>query len=60
VIATAKVTALDALTNNVRNVPTQVGHAINIPVVAPIPLHPPTFLEMDIALTASATLRPTK
>ena len=60
VIAKVNTTALDALTNKDRNVPTHVGHAINNPVVAPIPLRPPAFLETEIALIASATLRPTK
>ena len=40
--------------------PTQVGHAINNPVVAPIPLNPLPLLKNVKALTASAMFNPTK
>ena len=53
-------TALVAPTNNERNEPTHVGHAINSPVVAPIPPKPPVFLDIEITLTANAVFVATK
>ena len=55
-----KAIALVAPINNERNDPTQVGHAINSPVVAPIPPKPPVFFEIEIALTANAVFTATK
>ena len=43
-----------------KNVPAHVGHAINNPVAAPIVLIPPPFLEIEYAVTAIETLRPTR
>ena len=55
-----KTTALVLPINNDRNEPTHVGHAINNPVVAPIPPKPPVFFEIEIALTARDVLAATK
>ena len=60
VIAIVNATALDAPTNNDRNDPTHVGHAINNPVVAPILPNPPVFLVIEIALTANAVFVATR
>ena len=60
VIAIVNVTALVAPTNNDRNDPTHVGHAMNNPVVAPILPSPPDFLVMAIALTANAVFVATR
>ena len=49
-----------APTNNDRNDPTHVGHAINNPVVAPILPNPPVFLVIEIALTANAVFVATR
>ena len=43
VTATVNATTLVAPTNNERNEPIHVGHAINNPVVAPILPRPPVF-----------------
>ena len=60
VTAIVNATALVAPINNVRNDPTHVGHAMNNPVVAPIPPSPPDFLVMAIALTANAVFVATR
>ena len=44
VTAIVKATTLVAPTNNERNEPMHVGHAINNPVTAPILPKPPLFL----------------
>ena len=60
VIANVNATALDAETNNDRNVPAQVGHAMNSPVAAAT-LPMPAFLRsMENAFTAIAEFSPTK
>ena len=59
-IAIVKTTALVAPTNNDKNEPTHVGHAINNPVVAPIPPKPPVFFDIEKALTARAVFAATK
>jgi len=59
-MARVKATALEALTHNERNAPTQVGHAMNNPVVAPMLVNPPLLFEIENALTARATFNPTK
>jgi len=46
--------------NNDRKVPAQVGQAINNPVVAPVLLRPPVFLDIEIAPTARAIFRATR
>ena len=43
-----------------KNVPAQVGHAINNPVAAPTVLIPLPFFEIVYALTAIDALSPTK
>lgn len=43
-----------------KNVPAQVGHAMNKPAAAPIELAPRPFLEIEYALTAIAAFNPTK
>ena len=43
-----------------KNVPAQVGHAINNPTAAPIVVIPLPFFEIVYALTAIATFSPTK
>lgn len=43
-----------------RNVPAQVGHAMNNPVAAPNALAPLPFFEIVYALTAIDALSPTK
>ena len=60
VIAIVNTTALVAPMNNDKNDPTQVGHAMNNPVVAPILPNPPVFLVIAIAFTASAVFTATK
>ena len=60
VIAIVNAIALVAPTNNDRNEPTHVGHAINNPVVAPILPSPPVFLVIEIALTANAVFVATR
>ena len=60
VIAIVNATALVAPTNNERNDPTHVGHAMNNPVVAPILPKPPDFLVIEIALTANAVFVATR
>ena len=52
VTAIVKATTLVAPTNNERNEPTHVGHAINNPVTAPILPKPPLFFVIEIAFTA--------
>ena len=59
-MAIVNATALVAPTNNERNEPTHVGHAINNPVVAPILPRPPVFFVIDIAFTASAVFVATR
>ena len=46
--------------NTDKNVPAQVGHAMNNPAIAPTLLAPLPFLEMVYALTAIAAFSPTK
>jgi len=53
-------TALVDAINKERKVPTHVGHAINRPVVAPIPLSPPPFFEIVKAFTANVTFNATR
>ncbi len=48
-IAIVNAIALVAPTNNDRNDPIHVGHAMNSPVVAPIPPRPPVFLDIENA-----------
>ena len=60
VTAIVNTTALVAPTNNERNEPTHVGHAINSPVVAPIPPNPPDFFVIEIAFTANAVFIATR
>ena len=60
VIAIVNATALVAPINNDKNDPTQVGHAMNSPVVAPMLPRPPVFLVIEIAFTASAVFTATK
>lgn len=60
VTAIVNATALVAPTNNERNDPTHVGHAMNNPVVAPILPSPPVFLVIEIALTANAVFTATR
>ena len=60
VIAIVNAIALVAPTNNDRNDPTHVGHAMNNPVAAPILPSPPDFLAMAIALTANAVFVATR
>ena len=60
VIVRVNIIALELLTNNVKNVPTHVGHAINKPVVAPIPVKLLPFFVNDIMLNASDILNPTR
>ena len=43
-----------------KNVPAQVGHAMNNPAAAPIVLAPLPFLEIVYAFTAMAKFNPTK
>ena len=59
-MAIVKATALVAPTNNDKNEPIHVGHAINNPVVAPIPPRPPVFFAIDIALTANDVFAATR
>ena len=59
-MAIVNATALVAPTNNERNEPTHVGHAINNPVVAPILPNPPVFFVIDIAFTANAVFAATR
>ena len=47
-------------TNIDKNVPAQVGHAMNRPAAAPIELAPLPFLEIEYALTAIAAFNPTR
>ena len=47
-------------TNKERKLPAHVGHAINNPAAAPIEPALLVFLEIENALTASATFKPTK
>jgi len=54
------VTALEEPIKIVKNVLAHVGHAINRPVVALIPVNPPLFFVVDIAFTARVVLRPTR
>ena len=60
VTAIVKATALVAPTNNERNEPMHVGHAINKPVAAPILPKPPLFFVIEIAFTASAVVVATR
>ena len=60
VIAIVNATALVAPINNDRNDPTHVGHAMNNPVVAPIPPSPPDFLAIAIAFTTNAVFVATR
>ena len=60
VIAIVNVIALVEPMNNERNDPTQVGHAIKSPVVAPILPIPPVFLVIEMALTARVVLSATR
>ena len=60
VIAIVNVTALVVPMNNDKNDPTQVGHAMNNPVVAPILPSPPVFLVIEIAFTANAVFTATR
>ena len=60
VTAIVNATTLVAPTNNERNEPTHVGHAINNPVVAPMLPRPPVFFVIDIAFTASAVFVATR
>ena len=52
VIAPVNATALVAPMNSDKNDPTQVGHAMNNPVAAPMLPSPPVFFVIAIALTA--------
>ena len=54
VIAIVNAIALVAPINSDRNDPTHVGHAMNNPVVAPIPPSPPNFLAIATAFTTNA------
>ena len=58
--AIVNATALVDPTNIDRNEPIHVGHAMNSPVVAPIPPSPPVYLDIEIALTANAVFIATK
>ena len=60
VMAIVNATALVAPTNNDRNDPTHVGHAMNNPVVAPMLPRPPVFLVTAIAFTANAVFVATR
>ena len=60
VIAIVNATALVAPINNDKNDPTQVGHAMNNPVVAPMLPRPPVFFVIAIALTANAVFNATR
>ena len=60
VTAIVKATALVAPTNNERNEPMHVGHAINKPVAAPTLPKPPLFFVIEIAFTASAVFVATR
>ena len=60
VITIVNATELVAPMNNDKNDPTQVGHAMNNPVVAPILPSPPVFFAIEIALTANAVLTATR
>ena len=60
VIAIVNATTLVDPINNDRNEPTHVGHAMNKPVVAPMPPSPPDFLVIVIALIANAVFVATR
>ena len=60
VITIVSATELVAPMNNDKNDPTQVGHAMNNPVVAPILPSPPVFLVIEIAFTANAVFAATR
>ena len=60
VMATVNATALALPIKIELNAPTQVGHAMNNPVVAPILLIPPPFLKNVKAIAAKETFNPTK
>ena len=60
VTAIVKATTLVAPTNNERNEPMHVGHAINNPVAAPILPKPPLFFVIEIAFTARAVFVATR
>ena len=60
VTAIVKATTLVAPTNNERNEPMHVGHAINNPVAAPILPKQPLFFVIEIAFTARAVFVATR
>ena len=60
VIAIVNAIALVEPINNDRNDPTHVGHAMNNPVVAPMPPSPPDFLVIVIAFIANAVFVATR
>ena len=60
VIAIVNTTALVAPMNSDKNDPTQVGHAMNNPVAAPILPSPPVFFVIEIAFTANAVFVATR
>ena len=60
VIAIVNTTALVAPMNSDKNDPTQVGHAMNNPVAAPMLPSPPVFFVIEIAFTANAVFVATR
>ena len=60
VIAMVSAIPLAVPTKRDKNEPTHVGHAMNKPVTAPMPLIPLPFLDRVYALTAIAVFNPTK
>ena len=60
VMVSVNTIALELLINKVKNVPTHVGHAMNKPVVAPMPVKLLPFFVNDIMLNASDILNPTR
>lgn len=60
VIAIVNAIPLAVPTKIERNEPTHVGHAMNNPVIAPIPLIPLPFFDSEYALKAIAMFSATK